>query len=434
MQTSPTSRIDYAALFAATPSPYLVLGPDLVIVDVNDAYLQATRRTRDDLVGTYIFDAFPDNPADPDADGVRNLSASLHRVLTTRERDTMALQKYDIPVVDRPGAFEERWWSPINTPVIAADGTVAWIIHRVEDVTEFVHARRSRREQEHDEVPASGSEAGGSTGGGSTVELEALEAELYARAQELQRLNEELRRAHARERQVAVTLQEAMLTSPDLVRHHPDIAVRYLPAVGSLNVCGDWYDVIDLPDGSFAVSVGDVVGHGLEAAAVMGMLRSALSAATRTVEGPAHALEVLCRYALSVDGALTTTAVHAVIHRSEHVITYSSAGHPPPVLLHADGTCDLLDQATDPPLGAHAEHVERAESQVPYTVGDTLVLYSDGLIERRGEDIDAGLHRLCDAVSHSAHLSPEHLTDALLARLGVSGGARDDIALIAVRL
>ncbi|WP_189785467.1 PP2C family protein-serine/threonine phosphatase [Streptomyces capitiformicae] len=417
------SRIDYAALFAATPSPYLVLGPDLVIVDVNDAYLRATRRTREDLVGTYIFDAFPDNPADPDADGVSNLNASLHRVLTTRERDTMALQKYDIPIVDRPGAFEERWWSPINTPVIAPDGTVAWIIHRVEDVTEFVRSRRSRREEAHDEAPASGSK----------VELEALEAELYSRAQELQRLNEELRRAHARERQVAVTLQEAMLTSPDLVRH-PDIAVRYLPAVGSLNVCGDWYDVIDLPGGSFAVSVGDVVGHGLGAAAVMGMLRSALSAATRTVEEPAQALEVLCRYALCVEGALTTTAVNAVIHPGDHLIAYSSAGHPPPVLLHTDGTCDLLDQATDPPLGAHAEHGPRTEAQLPYAPGDTLILYSDGLIERRGEDIDAGLHRLCDAVSHSAHLSPDHLTDATLARFGVSGGARDDIALIAVRL
>ncbi|MPY53407.1 PP2C family protein-serine/threonine phosphatase [Streptomyces acidicola] len=417
------SRIDYAALFAATPSPYLVLGPDLVIVDVNDAYLQATRRTREDLVGTYVFDAFPDNPADPHADGVSNLSASLHRVLATGERDAMALQKYDIPVVDRPGAFEERWWSPVNTPVSAPDGTVSWIIHRVEDVTEFVHARRSRREEEHDEVRASGSK----------VEWAALEGELYSRAQELQRLNEELRRAHARERQVALTLQEAMLTSPDLVRH-PDIAVRYLPAVGSLNVCGDWYDVIDLPDGSFAVSVGDVVGHGLEAAAVMGMLRSALSAATRTVDGPAQALEVLCRYALCVDGALTTTAVNAVIHKGEHLIAYSSAGHPPPVLLHADGTCDLLDQATDPPLGAHAEHVPRVEAHVPYAVGDTLVLYSDGLIERRGEDIDAGLHRLCDAVSHTARLSPEHLADALLVRFGVSGGARDDIALIAVRL
>ncbi|MEU6592414.1 SpoIIE family protein phosphatase [Streptomyces sp. NPDC046881] len=432
------ARIDYAALFAATPSPYLVLGPDLVIVDVNDAYLHATRRTREDLVGTYLFEAFPDNPADPDADGVRNLSASLHRVLAARERDTMALQKYDIPVVDRPGAFEERWWSPINTPVIGPDGTVAWIIHRVEDVTEFVRSRRSRRVAARDERPAPGSRTASEEPEkpeepqGSAAQ-EVLEAELFSRAKELQSLNEELRLAHARERQVAVTLQEAMLTSPDLVRH-PDIAVRYLPAVGSLNVCGDWYDVIDLPDGCFAVAVGDVVGHGLAAAAVMGMLRSALSAVTRTVEEPAQALEVLCRYALCVEGALTTTAVNAVVHAEEREICYSSAGHPPPVLLHTDGTCELLDRATDPPLGAHVEHVPRTEARLPYAVGDTLVLYSDGLIERRDEDIDVGLRLLCEALSHSAHLGAERLADAMLARLGVSGGARDDIALIAVRL
>ncbi|QTE02786.1 Phosphoserine phosphatase RsbP [Streptomyces cyanogenus] len=90
-----------------------------MIVDVNDAYLWAARRTRE-VVGTYLFEAFPDNPVDPDADGVRNLSVS--RGLATRERDTMALQKYDIPVGSTPGEFEERWWSPINTPVVAADG------------------------------------------------------------------------------------------------------------------------------------------------------------------------------------------------------------------------------------------------------------------------------------------------------------------------
>jgi PAS domain-containing protein len=112
--------IDYQALFAATPSPYLVLGPDLVIVDVNDAYLRATGRSRLDLVGQYLFDAFPDNPADATADGVRNLGASLHRALQSKRPDTMAVQKYDIPVPSRPGVFEERWWSPINTPVLGA--------------------------------------------------------------------------------------------------------------------------------------------------------------------------------------------------------------------------------------------------------------------------------------------------------------------------
>ena len=413
-----TSQIDYAALFAATPSPCLVLGPDLVIVDANRAYCRATGRGRADLVGQYVFDAFPDNPADPDADGVRTLSASLHRVLTTRTQDPMALQKYDIPLVHRPGRFEERWWSTINTPVLGVDGAMAWILHRVEDVTSFVRARRTQLRM---------------TGGSLSEREEGMETELYARARELQRLNEELRQAHARERQVAVTLQEAMLHSPDLAGHR-DIAVRYLPAIGSLNVCGDWYDVVDLPGNGFAVAVGDVVGHGLEAATVMGMLRSALSAATRAVEGPAKALEVLGLYARSVEGALATTAVKVMINVGAHSITYSSAGHPPPVLLHPDGTCDLLDRATDPPLGARPDHVARPEAQLAYRAGDTLVLYTDGLIERRGEDIDAGLARLTDGLARLSRLSPERLADALLARLGVSAGARDDIALVVVRL
>ncbi|MFF8846437.1 PP2C family protein-serine/threonine phosphatase [Streptomyces sp. NPDC015127] len=405
--------MDYAALFTATPSPYLVLDPDLVIVEVNRAYLEATGRSRESLIGQYVFDAFPDNPADPDADGVRNLSASLRRVLATGQPDTIALQRYDIPVMGKRGTFEERWWSPVNTPILGPDGNVVWIIHRVEDVTEFVKAHTAA------DRPLS--------------EWQALEAELYTRARELQRLNEELRRAHIREREVAVALQEAMLQVPDLARHQ-DVAVRYLPAAGSLNVGGDWYDLADLSDGRFAVAVGDVVGHGLEAAAVMGMLRSALSAAIRALERPAQALEVLGLYARSVDGALNTTAFKALVDTRSHLIIYSNAGHPPPVLLHPDGDCELLDRATDPPLGARPQHVPRPQAGHPYTSGDTLVLYTDGLIERRGEDLDAGLARLTDALGRYRTLSPERLADALLAHLGVSGGARDDIALLIVRL
>ncbi|KUL47672.1 protein phosphatase [Streptomyces sp. NRRL F-4489] len=414
-----TPRIDYGALFAAAPSPYLLLGRDLVIADVNEAYLRTTGRTRGDLVGQYLFDAFPDNPADPAADGVRNLSASLHRVLATGGPDTMALQKYDIPRADRPGQFEERWWSPVNTPVLAADGSVAWIIHRAEDVTAFVQAREA-----HHRLPA---------GGVADSREESMETELYARARELQHLNDELRRAHARERKVALALQEAMLHSPDLDRHR-DVAVRYLPAAGSLNVCGDWYDVADLPSGGFSVAVGDVVGHGLKAATVMGMLRSALSAAVRAVDGPAKALEVLGLYARSVHGALATTAVQTVVDPVRRRIMYSSAGHPPPVLLHPDGSGQLLDQATDPPLGARPEHVARPQAEVRYTSGDALVLYTDGLIERRGEDIDAGLNRLLDALARFPRVSPERLADAVLARMDVSGGAPDDVALVIVRL
>ncbi|MEV5546483.1 SpoIIE family protein phosphatase [Streptomyces sp. NPDC052309] len=414
------SLVDHAALFAATPSPYLVLGPDLVIVDVNRAYLEATGRTREDLLGEHIFTAFPDNPADPEADGVRNLGASLHRVLVSGRPDTMGLQKYDIPVMGRPGMFEERWWSPVNTPVTGPDGQVAYIIHRVEDVTAFVKAHQAAH-------PA------GALVGERLEETQALEAELYARARELQRLNEELRDAHTREREIAITLQEAMLDVPDLANHR-EIAVRYLPATGSLNVCGDWYDIADIPPDRLALAVGDVVGHGLEAAAVMGMLRSALSAAIRALERPAQALEVLGLYARSVKGALGTTAIKVLVDTRSRLITYSSAGHLPPVLLHPDGGCELLDQATDPPLGARPQHVPRPQASLPYKPGDTLMLYTDGLIERRGEDIDAGLGRLTDVLSECGRLGPEHLADTVLARLGVSGGGRDDIAVIVVRL
>ncbi|MQY34005.1 hypothetical protein SRB17_19710 [Streptomyces sp. RB17] len=414
------SRVDHAALFAATPSPYPVLGPDLVIVDVNRAYLAATGRTREDLLGRHIFNAFPDNPADPEADGVRNLDASLHRVLATRQADTMALQKYDIPVMDRPGVFEERWWSPVNTPVLGPDGQVAYIIHRVEDVTAFVKAHQAAH-------PAAAllSE--------HLDETQALEAELYARARELQRLNEELRQAHTREREVAVTLQQAMLHAPDLARHR-DVAVRYLPATGSLNVCGDWYDVVDIPPDRIALAVGDVIGHGLDAAAVMGMLRSALSAAIRALERPAQALEVLGLYARSIDGALGTTAVKAIIDTRSRLITYSSAGHPPPVLVRSEGRCELLDQATDPPLGTRPVHVPRPQASASYKCGDTLVLYTDGLIERRDEDIDVGLSRLTDVLGDCVGLGTEQFADTVLARLGVASGGRDDVALIVVRL
>ena len=409
-------EIDYAALFAANPSPCLVLSTELVIADANPAFLRATRSTREGLVGRHFFDAFPGNPADPDAEGTRKLKASLHRALSSGQPDIMAMEKYDLPVAGHPGMFEERWWHPVNIPVRGPDGKVAWIIHRVEDMTPFVHARREARRSS-----------------GTSGREEHMEAELYVRSRELQRLNEELRQAHARERRVAVALQEAMLDSPDLARH-PDIAVRYLPASGSLNVCGDWYDAVDLAQERYAVAVGDVVGHGLMAATVMGMLRSALSAATRAVHGPAQALEVLGLYARSVEGALAATVVQVLVDSHNRLLVYSSAGHPPPVLLHADGSCELLDQATDPPLGARPEHVPRPQAGLTYVFGDHLVLYTDGLIERRGEDIDAGLSRLTRVLASCGGFAAEHLADAVLDRLGVASGGTDDIALVVASL
>ncbi|MGW2407345.1 PP2C family protein-serine/threonine phosphatase [Streptomyces sp. NPDC001739] len=404
--------IDYAAVFQALPGGALLLTPDLVIADANEALLRRAGRQRRQVIGHHLFDVFPDNPQDPDATGVHNLRASLERVLATGLTDTMALQRYDVELPGRPGEFEERYWSPVNAPVLDADGQVRLIVHRVEEVTEIIRAGAARED------------------GGVR---QRMTAELYARAQELQQLNDRLRQAHAREGLVMLALQDAMLPAPRPVGHHR-AAVRYRPAVGALNVCGDWYDLAELPGDRMAVAVGDVVGHGLAAACVMGQLRSALSAATLVTAGPARALEVLGTYARSVEGAESATAVEAFIDWTTHTIAYSSAGHPPPALLHPDGRVEFLDGATDPPLGARPEHVDRPEAQVSFADDAVLVLYTDGLIERRREDIDVGLARLSASLTRHRGAGAETLADALLAELLPSDGATDDTALVVIRL
>ncbi len=164
---------NFRALFESAPGLYLVLTPDWRIVAASDAYLNATMTRREDLLGRGLFEVFPDNPDDPAASGVRNLKASLDRVHSERVADTMAVQKYDIRRSESEGGgFEERFWSPINSPVLNAAGEIDYIIHRVEDVTEFVRLRR--RGSEQDEV---------------TVELrtraEKMAAEIYLRAQKV---------------------------------------------------------------------------------------------------------------------------------------------------------------------------------------------------------------------------------------------------------
>lgn len=147
MTVNPGFVPDFRALFEAIHIPLLVLLPDerFTIVAVSDSYLQATLTTREGLLGRGLFDAFPTNPRDPDATGMRNLRASLGRVLATRAPDRMAIQKYDIL---RPtGGFEERHWDPLKSPVLSSEGEVTHILHHVEDVTEVVLLRRDNFEQ-----------------------------------------------------------------------------------------------------------------------------------------------------------------------------------------------------------------------------------------------------------------------------------------------
>jgi signal transduction histidine kinase len=176
---------DFRLLFESAPGLYLVLTANLTIVAVSDAYLRATMTTRDGIVGRGLFEVFPDNPDDPAASGVRNLKASLDRVRDDGVADTMAVQKYDIRRPESEGGgFEERFWSPVNSPVFDADGQLTYIIHRVEDVTEFVRLKQlgTEREQATEEL---------------RVRAGQMEAEVYARAQEVSEANRRLSQANA---------------------------------------------------------------------------------------------------------------------------------------------------------------------------------------------------------------------------------------------
>lgn len=137
---------DLRPIFESVPGAYLVLDPRFTIVAVTNAYLAATLTARDELLGRDVFEAFPDNPDDPQATGTRNLRASLERVLRTRLPHTMAIQKYDIRRPESEGGgFEERYWKPVNTPVLSG-GEVTYIIHEVEDVTDLQRMKRTNTE------------------------------------------------------------------------------------------------------------------------------------------------------------------------------------------------------------------------------------------------------------------------------------------------
>lgn len=146
----PLPAPDFQALFEALPGLYLVLTPDFTIVAASDAYLQATMTQRDQIVGRRIFEVFPDNPENPRADGIKNLRASLYRVLQDCVAQSMPIQRHDIR---RPasagGGFEERYWGFLNSPLLGANGDIIYIIHRAEDVTEFVRLLRRANERQN---------------------------------------------------------------------------------------------------------------------------------------------------------------------------------------------------------------------------------------------------------------------------------------------
>ncbi|PWU47961.1 hypothetical protein DLE60_34675 [Micromonospora globispora] len=243
-------------------------------------------------------------------------------------------------------------------------------------------------------------------------------------------LSQALIRAHAYETQRAVSLamQRAMLGPTELP---PGFAVRYEPAVRPLEVGGDWYDVVPLAGDLVGVVVGDCVGRGLPAATVMGQLRSACRALLLQAKSPAEVLCALDGFARLIPGAACTTLFCAIIDRARGEVRYSSAGHPPGILTNLDGAHELLDRAGSVPLASVAVR-ERPEATAPLPPGSTLLLYTDGLVERRRELIDAGISRAVDVLTDARKLPEGELVDRLVRDLLPASGS-DDAAVLVYR-
>ncbi|MEU2349688.1 SpoIIE family protein phosphatase [Modestobacter sp. NPDC049651] len=273
---------------------------------------------------------------------------------------------------------------------------------------------------------------------GDTVRvLEAYAAQCAQALDRVGRLVEERRRASAT-RTLAETLQRSLLTDPPQVAHLR-INVRYRPAAAEAQVGGDWYDAFLSPDGATTLAVGDVTGHDWTAAAVMGQVRNLLRGVAHALDAPpATTLTALDRAMRDLDVGTLATALLARVEQpagsadsSARVLRWSCAGHLPPLLVRANGRAQLLRREVDLLLGVDPS-TRRRDHEVTLLPGDTVVLYTDGLVERRDATLDDGLARLVAAGRGLATVPVEEVCDRLMA--GMAPDLADDIALVTLRV
>lgn len=410
--------VDYHAVFAALTAPKLVVSPELMVLDANEAFLRTVDAPATAVVGRHYLDVFPlRSDSDPAA---AHVVESLERVASTGRLEMLGPHRYDLRGPD--GRWDERWWITTNVPVVDAGGRVSVIVHRAEDVTEIVRSGRGAADGvavDHDAArdgPVDRTVLHHALALGST-------AGRYAAAL-------------VRERRAALELQDSILTPPPTVPGLR-IDVRYRPAVPEVHVGGDWYDAFVQRDGHTTVVVGDVTGHDVSAASRMGHLRGVVrTVGYCTGAGPAELLDAAEDTAtgLGLD-ALATAAVAQIgpgLAGEPRSLTWCSAGHLPPVVRAADGTARLLRARNDPLLGlglggGRTDHTDLLEP------GDTLLLYTDGLVERRDRPLRDSLEELPRRVTALDDVAPARLLDLLLTDL-VPAGAEDDVALVAVHV
>jgi len=399
-------------LFESAPGLYLVLKPDLSIVAVSDAYLAATMTRRENILGHHIFEVFPDNPDDPQATGVRNLRASLERVRQFGRGDAMALQKYDIRrPSDQGGEFEERFWSPYNSPVFDGAGRLAYIIHRVEDVTEFVRLRQRGTEQQR-----------------LAEELQLRVERSDVQLADSEARNRTLLHAYERSERVSMQFQEAALPQGLPVVAGFSLDACYRPGPSEAVVGGDWYDALRLADGRIVVSIGDVGGSGLQAAVTMATIRHVIRGVAYVHPDPVMILEAASKALRSEHPDTYASAFVGVIDPISMKFTYASAGHPPPLLRRPDGGLDELSY--DGILLGLLLGNTLTPKEVELSPGALVVLYTDGLIEAE-HDIFASEAKLRNVMNGEVPSGEGSLACAIYdAVLGPA--ARDDVAILTI--
>ncbi|WP_165990166.1 ATP-binding SpoIIE family protein phosphatase [Streptomyces sp. YIM 98790] len=242
---------------------------------------------------------------------------------------------------------------------------------------------------------------------------------------------ERLRESESRQRAAAVTLQRSLLPQkqeqPDDLR----VAATYRPGGTDAAIGGDWYDVIPLGAGRTALVIGDVMGRGVRAAAVMGQLRTAVRAYARLDLPPHEVIQLLDGLAAEIDPSQIATCLYAVHDPNEDHLVFASAGHLPIFVRRPDGTVHRATEPTGPPLGTGGW--THTSGITPFPPGALAVLCTDGLVERRDADIDEGLAALEEALTGSpgtGHTTPQIICDRLLRSLGIGEGHDDDVAIL----
>ncbi|MFE1753382.1 SpoIIE family protein phosphatase [Streptomyces anandii] len=238
-------------------------------------------------------------------------------------------------------------------------------------------------------------------------------------------------RMYTYQESVAETLQDSMLPHIPARMAGCDIATRYLPGTLLGRVGGDWFDSVKLPGARTALVVGDVMGHGLNSAAMMGQLRTAVQTMAALDLPPAQLLRNLDDLAQRLGDTYLATCLYAVYDPIAGELSLANAGHIPPVLVRADGRSELLELPTGAPIGVGGVPFEAVRVRV--RPGDRLVMCTDGLVEVRGEDIGVGLATLCESAAHPA-ASMDDACDTIIRALNTRGGRKDDVALLMARL